>query len=230
MSTGVHNVKETLSPKGLLELFVTKGRPNLILSDKVANPHNLPIYRDCEIDFSGCEIIDTVKQHNIIVNKGKDAVIESLTTGFVKTLARLAVGDNGTFPSDPTSPKIPSPTMTELYNEVGRSDAEAIILNVGTATLHEVRVVKTFSAIDWVDHMTAFFNQSKPVLNEIGLIMVDLSAAPLPRETNFGPYNELNPNIPSEDEVLFAIRTHKSVPFEADNNISVTVRYTIYIE
>lgn len=226
MGANGHMIRESLSPKGLLELFVTKGRPELILEHKVENPHNLPIYKKHDLDFSGCEMLDSVVRQNIVVNAGKDAVIKSLTTGFVKTLARLAVGDNGTIPSDPTVPKVPVPTMTELYNEVGRADAEAIILNVGTPTVHEVKLVKTFSAADFP--ITAFFNQAKPVINEVGLIMIDLGAAPLPRAPVYAPYTDIN--HPLEDEVLFAIRTHKSVPFEAANDISVTIRYTIFIE
>jgi hypothetical protein len=219
-------VREPLAPKGLLELFVTKGRPNLILNGKVDNRHNLPVYKEHEIDFSGCEILDSIKKQNIIVNIGKDAVIKSLTEGFIKTLARLAVGDNGTLPSDSTVPKTPVPTMTGLYNEIGRSDADAVVLNIGTPTVHEVKLIKTFSAADFP--ITSFFNQAKPVLNEVGLIMIDLGAAPLPRADVYAPYTISNK--PLDDELLFAIRTHKSVPFEAANDISVTIRYTIYIE
>jgi hypothetical protein len=219
-------VREPLTPKGLLELFVTKGRPTLILNDKVDNLYNMPIYKEHELDFSGCEVLDTIKKHNILVNIGKDAVIQSLTTGFIKTLARLAVGDNGTLPSDSTVPKTPVPTMTALYNEIGRADADAVVLNVGTPTIHEVKLIKTFSAADFP--ITSFFNQAKPVLNEVGLIMIDLGAAPLPRAPVYAPYTPSNK--PLDDELLFAIRTHKSVPFEASNDISVTIRYTIYIE
>jgi len=219
-------VREPLAPKGLLELFVTKGRPNLILNGKVENRHNLPVYSGHEIDFSGCEILDSIKKQNIIVNIGKDAVIKSLTEGFIKTLARLSVGDNGTLPSDSTVPKTPVATMTTLYNEIGRSDADAVVLNVGTPTVHEVKLIKTFSAADFP--ITSFFNQAKPVLNEVGLIMIDLGAAPLPRTDVYAPYTSTNK--PLDDELLFAIRTHKSVPFEAANDISVTIRYTIYIE
>jgi len=228
MSTAVHDIKDPLSPKGQLELFVTRGKPNLILSQRVANPYNIPLYSSCDIDFSGCEILDSLKQQNRIVNKGKDAVIESLTTGMVKTLARLAIGSEGTNPTDQTIAKQPEASRTELYHEVGRSDAEAIILNTGTESIHQVRLVKTFSAVNWLGHMGAFSNQANPVVNEVGLIMVNLAEAPLPRDDNFGPY--VGSNHPKTDEVLFAIRTHKSVPFEASGDISITIRYTIYIE
>jgi hypothetical protein len=226
MSTSRHIIRDRLSPKGCMEMFVTKGKPNLILKDWVPNNYNLPTYRYHELDFSSCELQDELKIDNIIVNIGKDAVIESLTRGYVKTLARMSVGDNGTIPSDSTVPKTPVPTMTALYNEVTRADADALVLNIGTPTIHEVKLIKTFVAADIP--ITSFFNQAKPVLNEVGLIMIDLGAAPLPRAPNFAPYTTTN--HPLDDEVLFAIRTHKSVPFEASNDISVTIRYTIYIE
>jgi hypothetical protein len=226
MGTSGNIIREPLSPKGLMEMFVTKGRPNLILKDPVPNNYNLPTYRSHVLDFSACVLQDTLKIENIIVNVGKDAVIQSLTSGFVKTLARMAVGDNGTIPSDPTVPKTPVPTMTEIYNEVTRADADAIIVSIGTPTIHEVKLIKTFSAADVP--ITAFFNQAKPVLNEVGLIMIDLAAAPLPRAQTFAPYTDTN--HPLDDEALFAIRTHKSVPFEKATDISVTIRYTIYIE
>jgi hypothetical protein len=227
MGTSGTVVREKLAPKGMLELFVTKGKPRLVLSNPIANSHNAPLYGDHEIDFSGCELLDTVKQENIIVNQGKDLVIQSLAPGgYIRSLARLAVGDNGALPSDSQVPKIPEPTMAELYNEIGRADADATILNIGTPSVHEVKLVKTFVAADFP--ITAFSNQAKPMLNEVGLLIVNLAAAPLPRTPLYAPYG--GSNVPLADEMLFAIRTHKSVPFEASNDISVTIRYTIYIE
>jgi hypothetical protein len=133
------------------------------------------------------------------------------------------MGDRGTIPSDPTVPKVPVATMSALYNEVYRADAEAVVLDVGTPTVHEVKFVKTFSAV--AIPITSFSNQAKPVINEVGLIMINPALPPpLPRP------DVAAPDDPPADEVLFAIRTFKSVPFEASNDISVTIRYTIFIE
>lgn len=220
--------KDALHPQGLVELFVTRGRPRIIKTGKIETSKGYPeVHSDHRIDFTGCELVDTVTRKNIIVNQGKDAVIRSLTTGNILTLARMAVGDRGTIPSDPTVPKVPVPTMTALYNEVYRADVEAIILNVGTPTVHEVKLVKTFSAVDIA--ITAFSNQAKPVLNEVGLVMINPAMPPpLPRPPVTGPYTPLNQ--PPADEVLFSIRTFKSVPFDVENDMSITVRYTIFIE
>lgn len=231
MRSEQNTVKDQLYPQGLVEVFVTRGRPAILTYDEIpSKPGMAKVFGRHEIDFTGCEMVDTFSRKNIIVNAGKDAVIRSLTTGNILSLVRMSVGDRGAIPSDPTVPKVPVPTMTTLYNEVYRADAEAIMLNVGTPTIHEVKLVKTFSAAgpDKIP-ITAFSNQSKPVLNEVGLILMDPSMPPpLPRPPVVGPYTPLNQ--PPADEVLFSIRTFKSVPFEESNDMSVTIRYTIFIE
>ena len=240
MGFNPHSFKDTLYPQGRVEIFTTVGKPKLILLGKVDNKNNLPLYSDHRIDFTGCRIIDTQDVKNIILNIGKDAVIDSLYKGMINTLTRMAVGDRGTLPSDSQVPKVPVATMTGLYNEVFRSDAEAIIKNIGTPNVHEIKLVKTFSSADIP--ITAFSNQAKPVINEVGLIMISTAglagsvrpdlAAPYSYPST-PPYPEVavSPyNYPPRDEVVFSLRTYKSVPFEAANDISVTIRYTIYIE
>lgn len=229
---------ESIIPKGKVEVFSAYGSPKHILLGHIPNKNNLPLYRDHRIDFTDCHIIDTQVIHNIILNQGKDLVIDGLTSVTNMSLARLAVGDRGTIPSDPTVPKVPLPSMTTLYNEVYRADADAIVKNTGSGS-HELRLVKTFYARDVA--ITAFSNQSKPVLNEVGLVMINPSLLPLPRTPSQGPYAypsatpypylPVSPyNYPPQDEVLFSIRTFKSVPFEVSTDITITIRYTIYIE
>lgn len=233
------NFKDSLGPQGRVEIFVTKGRPKLRLMGYIENGDKSPFYSDHRLDFTHCQIIDKIDIQNIILNQGKDAIIDSLTTGTIKKLTRMAVGDRGTIPSDSTVPKVPTATMTGLYNEVYRSDAEAIIKNIGTATIHEVKLVKTFAAVDVP--ITAFSNQTKPVINEVGLVMINpAGSAGATRLPISGPYIyptgtppeiAVSPyNYPPTDEVVFSLRTYKSVPFEAANDIAVTIRYTIYIE
>lgn len=224
-------IREGLTPKGRVEIFQTKGKPTLCYGETVSR--DLPaefkgrtpqIYKSCEIDFSNCEIIDKQDIMNIIVDGGKDKIIEAITTGFVNQVARMAAGDRGTIPSDATQPKVPTEDQTALFNEVFRSDMDATVLDVGvTPGVHEVKFIKTFSAT--VVPLTSFSNQALPVLNEVGLIMADLfGGAPLPRADTPAP------DVPDADESLFSLRTFKSVPFEAANEISVTIRYTIFIE
>jgi hypothetical protein len=183
----------------------------------------LKVYRDATIDLSKCNVLHTEVLNNIIFNQGKDRVITSLTTGFIRTIARMAVGDRGTIPSDSTIPKVPVSTMTALYDEVYRSDVDVVTLNVGTPTVHEAKFIKTFSAL--TIPLTSFSNQANPVVNEVGLVTCDLlSGTPLPRPDIAAPTANL------ADEELFSIRCFKSVPFEAANEIAITIRYSIYIE
>jgi hypothetical protein len=215
-------VSDGLPLKGKVELFVTKGRPSLKLG-KLVQTSPVPVYADAEIDLSSVEILESETLYNILTDQGKDRVLQSLTSGFIRTVARMAVGDRGTIPSDPTVPKVPVSTMTGLYNEVYREDLDATVLNIGTPGVHEVKFIKTFSA--QLVPITSFSNQANPVVNEVGLVMCDLlGGAPLPRTAVAAP------SAPPADEVIFSIRTFKSVPFEAANDISVTIRYTVFIE
>jgi hypothetical protein len=219
------NARDKLKPKGRVEIFVTRGPLPVVtpVGDPIEPKGPKPVYRDAIIDFSNTSLISKEVYENIIVNVGKDRVITSLTTGFIRTIARMAIGDRGTIPSDPTVPKVPTSTMTALYDEVFRSDIDVTTLNVGTPTIHEVKFIKTFSAL--TVPITSFSNQANPAVNEVALILCDLlTGAPLPRPDVAAP----NTNL--ADEEMFSIRCFKSVPFEAANEIAVTIRYSIYIE
>jgi len=219
---GVPALRDSLSPKGMVELFVSKGSPSLVLGDKIAS-RRPNLYNSAEIDFSGCRLLEKETLHNIIVNTGKDKVIAAIEGGLMDYVARMAIGDRGTIPSDVTVPKVPTDTMTSLYNEVFRDDVDAVVLNIGTPTVHEVKFIKTFSATGIP--ITAFSNQALPIVNEVALITIDEgTGGPLPRASVTAPAT------PSADERMFSIRTFKSVPFEAANDIAITIRYTIYIE
>lgn len=211
---------DDIGVKGRMELFATRGRPRVSFSDPV--PGIPGAYRSHHIDIEDGKLLQHLDILNILVNQGKDAVIESLASGTILVMARMAIGDRGTIPSDSTVPKIPVSTMTGLYNEIYRADFDGLVLNVGTPSAHEIKFIKTFSAADVP--ITSFSNQALPVINEVGIVMADLSAIPLPRVPVAAP------NPPPADEKVFAIRTFKSIPFEVSNDISVTIRYTIFIE
>lgn len=217
--------RDSLQPKGKVELFVTNGKPDIVRGDILRTDPvtGQTIYKSAKIDFSGLDMLHQEVVYNIILNQGKDRVIESLTTGFIRVVARMAIGDRGTIPSDSTVPKVPDSAATGLFNEVHRDDIDTISLDIGTPDKHEVEFIKTFSALEIP--ITSFSNQASPVVNEVGLIVADLlSGNPLPRP----PVNA--PDTPDADEEMFSIRTFKSVPFEAANEIAVTIRYTIFIE
>lgn len=218
--------KDSLAPKGRVEIFVTKGVPKQVLGEEIVNKNSqsVKLHKSCSLDFTDCEIIEQHDIQNIIVMGGKNRVIEALTTGFINQICRMAIGDRGTIPSDSTQPKTPVQTQNALFNEIFRSDVDSFVLDVDSdPEVHEVKFIKTFSAV--TIPLTAYSNQANPVVNEVGLIMADLlSGAPLPRADVSAP------NSPLADESLFSIRTFKTVPFEAANEISITIRYTIYIQ
>lgn len=219
------NCADGLKTRGKVELFITKGAPAIVHGPLLrVDQFGRKVFTSAEIDFSKVEMIEKRSAiMNIILDQGKDRVIESLTTGFIRVIARMAVGDQGTIPSDSTVPKVPDGTETGLYREVYRADLDTLVLDIGTPGVHRVQFVRTFVAADVP--ITAFSNQANPVINEVGLVVADLlSGNPLPRP----PVNP--PASPDADEEVFALRTFKSVPFEAANDISVTCRYTIFIE
>lgn len=221
--SGPQSIRDGLNPVGMVEIFVCEGKPTLTLEgvapSKAGQP---PVASGHTLDFSGCRVLDQMELKNIIVNVGKDKIIQSLVGGEINPIIRMAIGDRGTLPSDSTVPKTPVATMSQLYNEVYRADIEAAVVDVGTGSVHEVKFIKTFSAADIP--LSSFSNSANPVVNEVGLITGNLEIAVLPRAPVAAP------NTPLPDEALFSIRTYRSVPFLAANDITVTIRYTIFIE
>lgn len=219
---GIH-AKEGLALHGRVDLMVTKGKPFIKPGKVIGESGGIKLYDKYLVTPGDAEVLRREVIHNIIVNTGKDKVITALVQGAIHQLGRMAIGDRGAFPSDLTQPKTPTEDMTALYNEVYRADADAIVPDVGTPNVHEVQLVKTFEAADVP--ITAFSNQATPIINEVGLITFDSTAVdgPLPRVPVAAPAT------PPADERLFSIRTFKSVPFEVANEISVTIRYTIFI-
>lgn len=225
------NVSEKLEPKGKVEIFVTKSKPN-IRRGKPKIKKGKEIYRDyrtgqvmydkATIDFSECIILDKQELKNIILVEGKNSAISGLAIGTMKPIFRMAIGDRGALASDPQVPKVPTEDQGGLFNEVYRDDVDTVTLDV-SANKHEAKFIKTFSAADVP--ITSFSNQANPVINEVMLVAGDLFGGnPQPRP----PVTP--PDVPDTDEEPFAMRAHKSVPFEVADDISITFKYTIYIE
>lgn len=220
-----------IKPRGKLEVIVTRGVPRIVpgnlLRDAFGKVIRPGLYDSRHIDLSHVDILSRETHHNLIVNGGKDAVITGLTTGSVLTIVRMAIGCEGTIPTDQTVPKTPVSTMTALYSEVYRADIDVTTLTVAVPFpgpyVHQVQFTKTFSAVSIPS--TSFANQANPIINEVGLILANLvTGAPLPRPAVAAPA------APDADEMLFSIRTFNSVPFLAANQISITIDYTIFTE
>ena len=89
--------------------------------------------------------------------------------------------------------------------------------------VNECQFSTTFDAVDVP--LTSFANPSQPRINEVGLVIIDPTAA-----GGLVRAPIASPSAPDADEVLMTIRTFKSVPFEIANDISITIRYTIFTE
>ena len=202
---------------GYVEVFVSKGKPLITKKDGKSF-----------IDFSNAPLIEKIEGKNIVVNLAKDRLLDSLETGFMRIIGRMAIGDRGTIPSDPTVPKVPTVDKTSLYNEVYRPDIDQIIKTKvpGTSLIpseYKIQFTPTFAALDVP--ISSMSNQTNPVVNEVALIMVDpIGGDPLPR----GPVSA--PGAHPADEEMFAMRAFKSVPFDQANELAITIRYTISIE
>lgn len=102
------------------------------------------------------------------------------------------------------------------------SSNTGITLNFAGAA-NQCVFVATFAAAA-ID-ISAFSDPAKPYVNEVGLVILDPTAP-----DGLGRSPVTSPATPPSDEVLLSIRTFKSVPFVAANDITLTVRYTLYTE
>lgn len=174
-----------------------------------------------DVEQHGDLLIAEVKKDNIILNQGKAEVIKALAYGNTRILARMAIGDRGTIPSDSQVPKVPTPDRTSLYHEVYRQDIQTMVVTTEGST-NEILSVGTFDAVDIP--LSSFLDQTRPMVNEVGLVMCDINLGrPLPRPA------VASPDTPDADEALFNLLTFNSVPFKAEEEVGVTVRYKIYV-
>jgi hypothetical protein len=117
---------------------------------------------------------------------------------------------------------VPSSTSITLSNPANDTTTGDSFLFKGA--INECEFISTFYAADVAT--TAFSDPSNPVVNEVGLVILNPSSSPA-YATRAGISA---PNANATDEVLFSIRTFSSVPFNAANEMSITVRYTVYTE
>lgn len=245
------------------------------------------------------ELFDYQRVKNIVLFQGNAEVIRTLSIIDPATkpriITRMAIGDQGTIPSDSTVPKVPVKTATGLFHEIYRKDIDArtptlysatgfvytgntqtgvnanILTNLSSTvgivvgmtvtgtgippgavvaeivsgssvrmsanatsantginitfagTVNECQFTATFDAADVP--LTAFANPSQPRVNEVSLVIIDPTAG-----TGIVRAPVASPDPNSADEVPMTVRTFKSVPFEVANDVSITIRYTIFTE
>jgi len=88
---------------------------------------------------------------------------------------------------------------------------------------NQAQFTAQFNAVDIA--ITAYTNPSAPVINEVGLVLINPAA---PSGIVRSPVTA--PTTPPSDEVVMSIRTFPSIPFTIANDVSVTIRYTVYME
>lgn len=249
------------------------------------------------------QLVDVQKLENIIFYQGNGAIITSLATISPSTIPaiinRMAVGDQGTIPSNPAVPKVPTKNLPQvistsgLYHEVYRKDVDSriittnngstfnitgvltngsvvvttastaalaagmsisgigvptgdviasinsstqftigplpAVLPAGSQTLtisgaaNQVQFTAEFDAVSVA--LSAFTNPSSPVINEVGMVIINPAAI-----SGITRSPVTAPTTPPSDEVVMSIRAFPSIPFTIANSVSVTIKYTIYME
>jgi hypothetical protein len=169
------------------------------------------------------KLVEVLEEKNIILWQGRAELIKTVSTTspslYQRVINRMVIGDLGTIPADSQVPKIPTADLGGLYHETYRKDISAknIVTTLGE---NYCQYTATFNAIDVP--LAAFSNPTAPRVNEVGLVFIDPQVAIVRPDISA-------PNVVPSDEVVASIRCFKSIPFEAANDVSVTVRYTLYM-
>lgn len=180
-----------------------------------------PILFRGEVDITvkrNNEIVDNIKLKNIVVDNGKQKAIEALAKGSSDhQIFRMAIGSGGAMTSDWFQPKIPTADMTELYHEVYRKDVydpPSVPVDERKATF-----IADFNSTFVPD--ACFENASERYINEAALIMGD-GVYTGDEQSSLDTYDV--------DESIFSIRTFKSIPFDAGDDVTITIRWTIFAQ
>ena len=169
---------------------------------------------EIEVKNKHGQVIDKFNADNVILNIGKQKVTDAFISGNLNRIFRMAIGDDGAMTGDLLQPKTPDATMTALYHEVYRKDRGGY--TVGT---RQVLITADFNSADVPN--SSFINAGARYINEAALVVGDGILG--------GPAIAA-PALPDADESLFSIRCFKSIPFDAVDNITITIRWTIFVQ
>jgi hypothetical protein len=173
--------------------------------------------------YRGNKLVEVIEEKNIIFWQGRAELIKTISTTspalYQRVINRMVIGDLGTIPADSQVPKVPTPDLIGLYHEIYRKDiaSKNITTTLGN---NYCQFVTTFNASSVPT--SAFSNPTTPRVNEVGLVFIDPQVAVVRPDVAF-------PNTVPADEVVASIRCFKSIPFEVVNDVSVTIRYTLYM-
>jgi hypothetical protein len=151
------------------------------------------------------------------LTNGSPLITTADTTGIANGMSVSGTG----IPANSIVESVNSPTQFTI------GPSPATVGGVHTLTMsgaaNQVQFIAEFDASAVA--LSAFTFPSTPTINEVGLVLIN-PAAPdgITRSAVTAP------TTPPSDEVVMSIRTFPSIPFNVANNVSVTFRYTIYME
>lgn len=133
--------------------------------------------------------------------------------------AGMAVTGTGIPPNEVIGSVLSSTQFTIGPSPATVSGSETLTIS-GAA--NQAQFTAQFNASDIP--LTAYSNPSFPVINEVGLVLINPAAA---GGIVRAPVSA--PTVPQSDEVVMSIRAFPSIPFTIANDVSITIRYTIYM-
>ena len=81
------------------------------------------------------QLFDYQRVKNIVLYQGNAEIVRAISSVNPPTprlITRMAIGDQGTQPSDSTAPKPPLKTASTLYHEIYRKDIDARVMTLYT--------------------------------------------------------------------------------------------------
>lgn len=179
-----------------------------------------------ERQAQGCPLELIHDSPNFIVDAGVTAIRDLLIGvnggGFAGSIFRMAVGDGGVPAGELFNPKLPDatwPARTGLFHEIIRQDISVF----ETPEANSMRFVGSFLSTD-ID--TTSYSLADRVINEASLIIGDGDL------TVGGDKKQINKTVPDvvdSDEIMTSTRTFNSASFDASENVTITITWTLTV-
>jgi hypothetical protein len=182
---------------------------------------------------------DLTGLYHEVYREDVDSVVLTINPGNAFTVPATLVAGNKTITVADTTDVASGMSVAATYLPAGTQvqdvpDGTHIILTAAptnsavenvtfSGAANQAKFIATFDSLDVP--LTSFSDPSNPVINEVGLVLINPLAAGGPTRAPVAA-----PNAPQSDEIVMTLRTFKSVPFQAANAISITVRYTLFME
>jgi hypothetical protein len=146
-----------------------------------------------------------IEGHNIIVNTGRERVIELLGGLSSNAFINMGIGDDGASALDLLVPVAPVITDTDLGNRLATQAISSITSNFGgSPPQYYGEFIETFTASDYLGSPALpWLNPSDKVVNECGLF--------------------------TTDNVMLARKTFASIPFDPATAVAIQFLWDILI-